>query len=148
MSRITQILKGKKVKPLTELEHAVKYAVDHAGGGGGGELPDVSDVDNGSVLTVIDGKWGKAYPIHSQYIDFDVTDGNYSTDIPIALINNFHDDIVPVVAKFPMNSGVVKCPLIYADETTAIFSCVSYGENGITTNVLMGYVDDGIDKWR
>lgn len=36
MSRITQILKGKKVKPLTELESAVKYAVDHAGSGGGG----------------------------------------------------------------------------------------------------------------
>lgn len=36
MSRLTQILRGKKIKPLTEREAAVKYAVDHAGSGGGG----------------------------------------------------------------------------------------------------------------
>lgn len=33
MSRLTQILRGKKIKPLTEMEAAVKYAVDHAGSG-------------------------------------------------------------------------------------------------------------------
>lgn len=35
MSRLTQILRGKKIKPLTEMESAVKYAIDNSGGGGG-----------------------------------------------------------------------------------------------------------------
>lgn len=36
-----------------------------SGGGGGvsGELPEVTNVDNGDVLTVVDGAWGKAAPI-------------------------------------------------------------------------------------
>lgn len=59
MSRLTQILRGKKIKPLTEMESAVKYAIDNAGGGGGSGLPDVTNADNGKVLKVAGGKWGK-----------------------------------------------------------------------------------------
>lgn len=55
MSRLTQILRGKNLKALTELEAAVKYAVENAGGGGGGGgdggtvyVPFVFNVDAGS----------------------------------------------------------------------------------------------------
>ena len=63
MSRLTQILRGKKITPLTDMESAVKYAVDHAGGSsGGGDLPAVTSDDNGDVLTVVSGAWAKADP--------------------------------------------------------------------------------------
>lgn len=59
MSRLTQILRGKKIKPLTEMESAVKYAIDNAGSGGGSGLPDVTSADNGSLLGVSGGEWAK-----------------------------------------------------------------------------------------
>lgn len=88
MSRLTQILRGKKIKPLTDIEAAVKYAVDNAGSGGGGgsitvdsslsdsstnpvenrvitaaladaTLPTVTNADNGKVLGVVNGAWDK-----------------------------------------------------------------------------------------
>lgn len=61
MSRLTQILRGKSVKPLTEKEAAVKYAIDHAGSGGS-DLPDVTSDDNGKVLGVSSGAWNAVYP--------------------------------------------------------------------------------------
>lgn len=63
LERIAQILRGKNVKPLTEMESAVKYAVENAGSGGGGSsLPEVTSDDNGDVLTVVEGAWAKAAP--------------------------------------------------------------------------------------
>lgn len=62
MSRLTQILRGKKIKPLTEIESAVKYAIDNAGSGGGSSLPAVTSADNGDLLGVVEGAWGKVDP--------------------------------------------------------------------------------------
>lgn len=62
MSRLTQILRGKKIKPLTEMESAVKYAIDNAGSGGGSSLPAVTSADNGDLLGVVEGAWGKVDP--------------------------------------------------------------------------------------
>lgn len=57
--RLRQILRGKAVAPLTDLESAVKAAVD-AGGSAG--LPTVTAADNGKVLTVVDGAWAAVAP--------------------------------------------------------------------------------------
>lgn len=59
MSRLTQILRGKNVTPLTEKEAAVKFAVDNAAAGITG-LPAVTAADNGKVLKVVDGAWAAA----------------------------------------------------------------------------------------
>lgn len=37
-------------------------AISGGGGGGGSDLPEVTDADNGDVLTVVDGEWSKAAP--------------------------------------------------------------------------------------
>lgn len=61
MERLNQILRGKKLTPLTEKESAVKYAIDNAGsgGGGGGGIPDIEEADVGKVLTAAeDGEGG------------------------------------------------------------------------------------------
>lgn len=63
MERLNQILRGKKLTPLTEKESAVKYAIDNAGsgGGGGGDIPDITEADVGKVLTAAeDGEGGYA----------------------------------------------------------------------------------------
>lgn len=75
MSRLTQILRGKKIKPLTEMESAVKYAIDNAGSGGGSSLPAVTSADNGDLLGVTDGAWAKvAAPTEIIYVPFTVTE--------------------------------------------------------------------------
>ena len=56
MSRLTQILRGKKLTPLTDLESAVATALETTGS----ELPAVSGTDNGKLLKVVSGKWSKA----------------------------------------------------------------------------------------
>lgn len=56
--RLRKILKGGKLAPKTADEAAVKYAVDNAGGGGS-ELPAVTNADNGKVLGVVGGAWDK-----------------------------------------------------------------------------------------
>lgn len=53
MSRLTQILRGKKIKPLTEMESAVKYAIDNSGGGGVFTVPAAASMsDDKLVLTL------------------------------------------------------------------------------------------------
>lgn len=54
--RLAQILRGKKLTPQTELEAAVKTAINNAGGGGGGaDLPTPSA--DYQVLLSKDGDW-------------------------------------------------------------------------------------------
>lgn len=49
---------------LNKIEQGISEASSSGGSGGGsGELPEVTNVDNGDVLTVVDGAWGKAAPI-------------------------------------------------------------------------------------
>lgn len=60
--RLRDILMGSNIKPVTSDEKAVKYAVDNAGGGGGSDLPDVTAADNGKLLGVDGGEWGKVDP--------------------------------------------------------------------------------------
>lgn len=100
MSRITQILKGKKVKPLTELESAVKYAVDHAGGGGG--LPPVTSTDNGLFLGVVNGKWAKNDARGIRWITFSVTIDPQTGEMAATTTENFAT--VFAIAK---NTGVL-----------------------------------------
>lgn len=54
MSRLTQILRGKKLKPLTEMESAVKYAMDNAGGG-------VMVVTEGDDSQTLDKTWNEIF---------------------------------------------------------------------------------------
>lgn len=81
-------------------------------------------------------------------IPFDVEDETYTTEYTIAQINEANDGRSIVYARFPMESGYVTVPLIYSDEETGLFGCVSYGINGITNNVLYGHTEDGADLWR
>jgi len=66
MERLNQILRGKKLTPLTEKESAVKYAIDNAGsgggGGGGGDLPEITVSDVGKVLTAAEDGAGGYVP--------------------------------------------------------------------------------------
>lgn len=59
-TRLQKILMGVTATPRTAIEHAVKYAVDHSGGGS--DLPDVTSADNGDVLGVVSGEWSKTTP--------------------------------------------------------------------------------------
>lgn len=47
---------------LTDALIAAKLIGAQGGGGGGDTLPAVTEADNGNVLTVVDGAWGKAAP--------------------------------------------------------------------------------------
>lgn len=61
-TRKQKILYGENITPKTGDEYAIKYAVDNAGSGGSGGLPEVTTDDNGDVLTVVSGAWAKAAP--------------------------------------------------------------------------------------
>lgn len=68
--RLSKILRGKDTKPQTELESAIKYAIDNAGGGGS-SLPEPGT--SGNVLTSTGTGWESAEPQggnNDYYVDF------------------------------------------------------------------------------
>lgn len=107
-TRISQIAEGKNIPALNEDEKVVKTLA--AGGGGGGDtLPAVTEADNGNVLTVVDGAWGKAAPsggtLSSYFLNLSLNNENNET-IPAGgikfwtfsgnLSSNIPPDAIPI----------------------------------------------------
>ena len=81
-------------------------------------------------------------------IPFDVESDTFTTESTVAQIHEADDETTLVFARFPIESGYAKMPLIYSDEETVIFGGISYGNDGVSQNVLLGHTDDGVDVWQ
>lgn len=55
--------------PITREEVYLNAIANGGGGGGGSDLPEVTSADNGDLLGVVNGEWGKTDPPYSQSVD-------------------------------------------------------------------------------
>ena len=96
-----------------------------------------------ALMEIIEGGGSKTV-----IIPFDVEDNTFTTESTVAQIHEADDETALVFARFPMESGYAKMPLIYSDEETVIFSGISYGNDVVSQNVLLGHTDDELDAWQ
>ena len=148
MSRLTQILRGKKIKPLTEMESAVKYAIDNAGSGGGSSLPAVTSADNGSLLGVSDGAWAKVAStapmvvtgtgdMSAVTITTSLADIKAEFDAGRTVYLQVFDTRLPlVVCVEEKNSIFVSFTAVTYDEDDSKFSAVSVYFDGTTAGAV------------
>lgn len=146
MSRLTQILKGKKVKPLTEMENAVKYAVDHSGSGSG--LPDVTSADNGDVLGVVGGEWAKTTP--KSYAPFETlgTAGTSVDEKDTITLNKTASELFTAVGEGQLCKITATMTVQETTVTNEVITSVSCGKltdgSGTTTYSFAFVAPDGV----
>lgn len=113
-TRLQKILMGVTTTPRTAIEHAVKYAVDHAGSGGDSDLPDITPSDNGNFLGVEMGEWA-LLPQSKEvvHISFNVTVDQSTGDLSGTTSDDFNTTLnnvkalVRVVADVTIPGGIV-----------------------------------------
>lgn len=153
MSRLTQILRGKKIKPLTEMESAVKYAIDNAGSGGGSSLPAVTSADNGDLLGVVEGAWGKVDPpTGGETFTVTLTNENdtWTANKTIAEILTAHEAGKNCVAVGPYGEDEMglsfSAPLALASSTMNVVQFVGLPDSG--TIIIASGANAETDKWE
>lgn len=111
------------VDKTTEMIDKVADQIAAGGGGGGASLPAVTDADNGDVLTVVEGAWGKAAPSGGGLL-VEVT--YHDVENPYYTMNKNYDEITGAIAHGTM-------PVIVATNGGDITPCggvVMYGYSG------------------
>lgn len=85
--------------------------IGEGGGGGGSDLPAVTAADNGDVLTVVNGAWGKAAPSGGGVLVVNVNNGALDKTW-----QEIHDSGFAVTFGDGINSNYMICVSIYAEE--------------------------------
>lgn len=111
--------------------------------GGGSGLPEVTAEDNGDVLTVVEGAWGKAEPSGGSVL---VVDGTINPNAGVATLSKSGREIatagVPVIVKADNGSGYVYFHLSNADALKSQFISVVRGWSSPGTTYYYFEIDN------
>lgn len=149
MSRLTQILRGKKIKPLTEMESAVKYAIDNAGSGGGSSLPAVTSADNGDLLGVVEGAWAKVKPTtggETFTVTLTFESDAWTADKTIAEILEAYEVGKRCVATTDEDDLTLEFDLCAVANGAVQFNS-AWASTDTKIDLFSGFVDGGDDIW-